>query len=360
MTITSEDMKLLEISELIEKLKGTEPLGQVPFGADTETMFNLPGGWNHELKDAAGTDLTEATVSVNGEFYQLTKDAALQATTEIGLTRAYALRTPGNLVQSHLNYWMGDQTKHLKLLTKENVVQAITKASVIPISNLALLDETLKGIYDEYGEDTLVQADYKLNHDLRRTNYRLIVPEQSRTIKSARSDESDTWSLGIDVQNSLTADVATTLTGYLFAWWCTNGATSTHATSGNYSRKGSPTEEQALDWARASVDGILGGLEHELDNVAALTEIDLEGELEKAAFDLFERYKVPGPARAGILAELIETDDVSMYGMMAAITQAANDGGMSPDVVRRLLAIGGDLPSTASGRCSSCHRLPIS
>jgi hypothetical protein len=294
---------------------------------------------------------------VDNTSFMLTKDAALQATSEIGLTQNYALRTPGELIQPHVNYWMS--TKQLKLLTNTGVALATTKPNVTPISNLSLLEQALGGIKEEFGKDTEVLVDYKRHHDLRLTNFRLIVPENQRSIKSARSDESDTWSLGLDIQNSLTAEKALRLRGYLFAWWCTNGATSTHATSGNYSRKGSPSEDQALEWARASVDGILGGLEHELDNIESLTGMDLEGEVQQAVFDIFERYKVPGPARESILASLIEANDLSMYGVLAAITQAANDETLSPTVVARLLEIGGDLPSAASGRCKSCHRLPI-
>lgn len=360
--VASEMVDLISVETLADELAATEPLTSVEFvpdGDSPKVKFSLPSGWNTGMKDSPGTAPTLAVVDVGGTEYSLTKDAILQATSLIGLQRDYVLRTPGALVSEHLNYWMTHiPNKSFKMLDVEGTGVAFTKGTVTPISNLALLEQAIEGLHQEYGQDTSILVDYKRFHDLRRTNFRLIVPEKVRTLKSHRS-ESDQWSLGIDVQNSLTAEAPTTVRGYLFAWWCTNGATSTHASSGSYSRKGSPTEAEALEWAKASVDDILGGLEHELDSVEQLIDIPIEGEVNATLHDIFTRYKVPAGAREDIISELVESDDLTMYGVMAAITQAANHSGLSAPLVARLLEVGGDLPGAATGRCGSCHRLPI-
>lgn len=361
MSIVAEDMKLLSVETLAQELGSTEPLTGVEFHPDGEmpVQFTLPSGWNSGLKEEPGTYQTLATVSLGGTEYSLTKDAILQATSLIGLQRDYVMRTPGALVAEHLNYWMSHvPNKSYRLLHRQDQGLAFTKGSVTPISNLGLLEKAVDGLRNQYGSDTEILVDYKRHHDLRRTNFRLVVPEKRRSMKSHRSQD-DEWSLGLDVQNSLTAEAPTTVRGYLFAWWCTNGATSTHATSGAYSRKGSPSPEEALEWAGNAVDDILGGLEHELDSVEDLIDIPIEGEVNATLHDIFSRYKVPAAAREDIISELVETDDLSMYGVLAAITQAANHADLSAPLVARLLEVGGDLPGTATGRCVSCHRLPI-
>lgn len=365
MTITSDELRdqLISTEQVLEELQKTEPLVAVEFGgSDSEqTKFNLPAGWNAGMKEAPGVMLTGASVGISGKEYRLTKDALLQATSSIGLQRDYVLKTPGPMVEQHLNYWMNAKNdKVRKLLCADDAGLAVTKGTVTPISNLRLVDIGLRGLWQQYGQDTEILVDYKRHHDLRLTNVRLIVPEKQRVIKSSRGDQSDTWSLGLDIQNSLTAESPLKLRGYMFAWWCTNGQTSTHASSGTFSRKGSPTEDEALAWAEASVEGVLGGLEHELDNVQSLVGMQIEGEVKATMYDIFDRYKVPAGARQGILEQLVENQDLTMYGVLSAITQAANDGTLSPQIVSRLLEIGGDLPSQASGRCASCHRLPVS
>lgn len=363
MTITSDDVReqLITVDQLAEELGKTEPLEDIEFGVDSDSekmRWQLPLRWNMGMKEAPGVMLTAATVNLKGKEYQLTKDALLQATSSIGLQRDYVLKTPGPMVEEHLNYWLNQYDKTRKLLVTSDTALAVTKGTVTPISNVSLLEVAMKGLREEYGADAEILVDYKRHHDLRRTNFRLVVPEKQRVMKSARA-ETDAWSLGLDVQNSLTVESPTKLRGYMFAWFCTNGQTSTHASSGSYSRKGSPSAQEALLWAEASVEGVLGGLEHELDNIEALVDMPIEGNVTTTLHDIFDRYKVPAGARQGIIEQLVENDDLSMYGVLAAITQAANHGGMSPQIVSRLLEIGGDLPSQASGRCESCHRLPV-
>lgn len=363
MTVTSDEVKLITISDLEKSLSKTEPLATHEFVADgsDKVEFVLNAGWATDFKNKLGTDSVDAVVRVNGAELPLTKDALLQATSQIGMTQQYVTKSPKDLIVPGLNYWMNNTPKAaLKFLTAKGTAVALTKASVSPVSNLKLLETTLDGIKELYGKSTEVKVDYKMHHDLRKTQFRLIIPEKSRKIVSARANETDNWSIGIDFQNSLTAESGLRERGYMFAWWCTNGSISTHASSGTWSRKGSPSEDQALEWAKAAVDGVLGGLEHELDNIEALTKIKIEGEVNARLQDIFEKYRVPAQAREGIIAELIESDDLTMYGVMQAITQAANNQAFTPAVVTRLMEIGGDLPSSAPDACDSCHRLPIS
>lgn len=364
---TDLDKELLSIEALEATIGSTEPLTQIEFVPDKtegdKVSFELPVGWNAGLKEEHGTALTPATMTINGTEYGMTKDAVLQATSAIGLTREYVAKTPGPLIRDQLNYWYAAMpSRQMKLLANDDTGLAFVKAGVSPISNIAVLDKALEKVQERFGEDVEVLVDYKLHHDLRLSQFRLILPDASdKLITSNRSGEEteDRWSIGLDFQNSLTAEAPLQVKGYLFAWFCTNGATSNHASSGSYSRKGNPSLDDALEWTAASIENILEGLAHELDSVEALTEVGIEGEVNHTMQDVFERYKVPAAVRQSIMAEMVEAEDLSMYGVMAAITAAANHEGLSPNVTKRLLEVGGDLPASASGRCDSCHRLPI-
>jgi hypothetical protein len=361
-TITGSELehKLLTVGGLVDKLKATEPLAETEFqpnGID-EVEFFWPNGWNLNLKDKPGTEKTTAKVVLQGTQYSLTKDAALQATSLIGVTRQYAMKTPGPMMAEHLNYWMTNTpTKTYKLLHSEGVGMAFTKGVVVPVSNVKLLLQTVAFLGEKYDTED-IRVDYKFHHDLRFTKYRLIVADAAKFIDKGNG-EVDRWSLGLDVQNSLTAEAPLQLRGYLFSWACTNGATSTHATSGSFSRKGGPTEEGALEWAGEAFDEVLNDLDHEFESIQALTQIDVEGEINGSLREIFEKYKVPAKVRQDIINELYSSEDLTMYGVLAAITASANNPELTHQDVSRLLEIGGDLPGQATGRCKSCHRLPI-
>lgn len=357
MTVTVEQMrsKLMTLDQAREQLAATEPLSQISFSSDdaSKVRFNLGPAWNVGLGDKQGTEVVDAHMRINGVDYVMSKDAILEATSAIGLTKQYVERTPGDLIVPHLMYWYRNMPGERKLLASDTTGLAITKGSINPFSNLRLLDNALEGIAATYGQhDVLV--DYKFTHSLRKTHMRLIVPEQVRQLRTARED--DNWSTGLQIKNSLVGETPLSINGYLFAWWCTNGATSTHASSGNYNRRQMGQGDEVYEWARASVDEILGGLESELDAVQGLANTPIEGEVNEVLANVFTEYRVPLAAREHIIAEMVESDDLTAYGLMNAVTSAANHTDMSDEARDTLMAIGGALPHTMQGRCDACSQ----
>jgi hypothetical protein len=342
MVIDTEEIRragrLISLEDAYNILSTTEPLHQNEFALDgsNDVAFSLPLGWNDEIRDKDATTLTDCTVQIDGaEPVRLTKEAILKMTSSIGLTKDYVMRTPG-------------------LLAKDGVAVGIVKSTLSTFPNVPLLDRVVQQIKERYQTDEIL-VDYKIAHTLERTALRLIVPETSVMIDSARNDSTreDRWSLGLQLTNSLVGDPETrlNLSGYLFAWWCTNGAISTHASSGNYNRRVQGQDlDEVLGWIDASVDAIFTDLEPELDDVAALTTEGLEGELNDVIADVFKTLKVPVPARQGVLDALVDSDDLTAYGLMQAVTQAAND----PDISDR---VRGMIPHTLKDRCENCHRV---
>lgn len=354
--------KLLTVDQARERLSVTEPVGEVLFpttGKSAEVAkFHLTAAWNTGLANAAGTDVVGVTVTIGGQEYQLTRDAMLEATSYIGLTKAYVSKTPAQLIEPNVNWWYQNRPGELKALVSGDRVLAFTRPTIHPFSNLRLLDTALEGIAGVYGAGEVL-VDYKFQHDLRQTAVRLIVPAHVR-----RPREEQPWSAGVQFRNSLSGEKPLTLEGYLFCWWCTNGAVSTHAQSGAWNRRsGGQDDESVTEWARHAVDEILGGLEHEFDALDELANTPIPFVTEDgvpdagaALVDVFEQYRVPLESREAIIEQMVNQDDMTMYGVMQAVTQAAN-GDVRENVRQSLMEIGGDLPRANATRCATCRRI---
>jgi hypothetical protein len=124
-----------------------------------------------------------------------------------------------------------------------------------------------------------------------------------------------------------------------------------------WSRRGATGKSDAVyEWAADAVDEVLGGLEGSLDLVQGMTDISIEGSAVEALRDVFTTYRVPTAHRNRILGNMINEDNLTMYALMQAVTEAANADGVSPADMDRLMRAGGDLPAIANDRCDSCHR----
>lgn len=353
-TITLDTMrgKLKGLDEVRQILATTEPLSQEQITSDSKIHFTFPDGWNADLDERGGTDRTDVLMRVNGTEKSMTKDAALIAAANVGLPAAYVKKTPGSLIESHMNYWytggMGD--KSYNVLTVGDDVAAFVKPTIVPFSNLNLLDATIEGIQQRYGADTEILADYKINHSLLRTDVRLIVPDHQRTIVNGGlgdvpSGESDVWSAGIHLTNSLVGKGQTAVESYLFRWWCTNGATTTNSEVGTWSRRSDGQGEDVYTWAAEAVDEVLGGMEHRLDEVQALTSLNVAGNTADILREIFSQYEVPVSQRESITNSLLETENLTMYAIMNAITQTANGSEINAGRADRMMRIGGAIPT---------------
>ena len=358
--------RLLSLDTARAALAATEPLATHNFTVGEQVRFTVEPGWLHGIESIAGTAPVPASIHLGrgpGTYeFPLTKDALLEATSICGLGKGYAARCPAELLEPQLNYWFRGglldregAIRDYQLLVAAGLGAAVARASVVPFSNLELLDRALAGIRSRFG-DSEVLVDYKFTHSLRRTHLRLIVPDQRRTI-TGTGVTGDEWSVGLQLRNSLIGRETTAIDGYLFRWVCTNGAIDTQATSGTWTRRAGGTEAEVYEWAAAAVDDVLGGLEPALDAVQAMVNLPIGGEANDVLRDVFTHYRTPLPERAKIIENMVEAGELTMYAVMAAITEVANDGEMDPAHVEALMRMGGDLPHAATSRCEACRRL---
>jgi hypothetical protein len=362
MTITLDQMrpKLLTVEQLYESFSKTEPLSQITFTTDSvsKVKFKLGPAWAIGLDNLDGTDVVpDVEMKVGTGSYQLTKDCMLQATSMIGLPKNFVTKSPANLLEPLLNwhYHAGMTNKsERKLLAAGSTGLAVTTGSIVPFSNLKILDEATAAIKEHFGQETEILADFKFAHDLRKSHVRLIIPD---TVVQLRAD--DQWCGGVQWKNFLSGEKPTSFNAYMFRWICLNGQTSVHACSGNYNRRTGGQGDEFYEWARQVVDECLGGLENEFNAISAMSSEPLEGEVADVLSNIFSTYKVPPAVRTRIIENMVESDDLTAYGVLAAVTEAANASDLSAEQRDRLLQIGGALPHALTNRCQTCHRINL-
>lgn len=353
-TVTLDQMKdkLLTIEQVTQQLQKTEPLTTDYIGSESKVKFKLQADWAMGLDSLDGTEVVGAAMTINGKERQITKEAMIQAAGNFGLSAAYIKRTPAHLIEGLLNYHysggMGDT--EFNVLSVADKVSAFTRPTLVPFSNLQLLESAMAGIQKHFGSDAEIMADYKFNNSLLQTDVRLIVPARERTMLDTNMNDvpegqSDVWMAGLHLSNSLIGKKQTALEAYLFRWWCTNGATTTLEGVNPWSRRSDGQNEDVYDWARDSVDEILGGLEFAFDQVQALTQLNVAGNTADVLREIFRDYEVPVSQRDSIMARLLESENLTMYSIMQAITQVANEADMEPRRSDRLMRIGGAIPT---------------
>lgn len=363
--VTSQDMidrnKLMTMDQVRERLSLTEPLDAVPMRiGERNTKFRLSTGWNHDVEEMSDSAPVDAFLTIGSTEYQLQKSALFFLTSQMGMNAAYATKFPPQLVEPHLNFYYGFmKEKDLKAYVHDGQVLALSSMTIDPYSNLRLLDEALAGIENKYGKNN-IYADYKFTHNLQRTHLRLIVPETARTLQDTGEDNDD-WSIGIQIVNSLIGQERTSIDGYLFRWACTNGAIDMNSSSKSttWDRRSGKPEEELYEWARETVDDVLGGLEHTLDKVQEMVHVDLDDATSAFAKEVYRENKLSNTVRDLVNENLVNSDNLTLYSIMQSLTAAANNPDLNPAQVMNLLQAGGSMVDISHRRCNACNHLTL-
>lgn len=353
-TVTLDMMKdkLLTEDQVMNKLAETEPLAVEHISSDSKIKFSLQPDWAMGVDALRNSEVVGAQMRVNGVERQMTKQAVFQAAGKFGLSAAYIKKVPANFIEGLLNYHysggMGDV--ELSMFSVADTVSAFTRPTLQPFSNLQLAENVLSGIRKRHGSDIPVFADYKFHNDLQDTNVRFIVPTTDHVITGGNlpdvpTNSDDTWLAGVHLRNSAVGKGQTSLEAYMFRWWCTNGCTTELENVGTWSRRINGQQDDVYAWAEEQVEEILGGMEHRFTEVQALTRLGVAGNTADILGEIFKRYQVPVSQRDSIMAILLEQEDLTMYAIMNAITQVANEDDMDDKRRDRLMRIGGAIPT---------------
>lgn len=361
--------KLLTMDQVRERFASTEPLAAISLRCgERNTKFKLRSevngslvSWNTDIDTKHPDELVDAFITVGNTEFQLNKEAICALVGNVGLSVAYAIRTPAKFIEDQLNFWYGYGIvdKDYKLFVRNSEALAISRSTITPFSNNRFLDQMLASIEEKYGAGT-IYADYKFQHTLKQTTLRLIVPESMRQINDT-DEENDNWSVGVQLLHSLVGDSITSLDAYMFRYVCTNGLLDMHATAfpTTWNRKAGQ-DDTVYDWCRTAVDEVLGGLEHTLDKVQEMVYDNLEGDVVDITREIFKNYQVPGAIRDLVSNELIDTNNMTAYNVMNAFSAVANNSEIDPKHVLTLMQAAGAMPGLSHTRCTQCQTLTTS
>lgn len=353
--------KLLTLDAVRERLATTEPVSVHDFTAGDGIRFAIDSVLGHGI-DAVDNDAPVPAYVNIGQVgrateYQLTKSVLTELAGMCGIRPTHALKCPPDLLEAHLNYWfrhgmvLKKGNRDWRFMIADDIATTITKQGFAPISNLAILDHTENALKWRWG-GLDIMADYKMHHSLRRTDLRLVVLDCPAWTMTGTGVDDDRWSAGVQVRNSLAGHSAS-FEAYLFRWICTNGAIDQTATS-TITRK---IDDDPTEWVTHAVDDVLGGFDEAMAAVQRLTSISVEGHLSDVLKDLFTHYRLTVAERTRITAALLDAEPLTMYAIMAAITEGANRPGLDPSTIDGLMRVGGDLPHTGAHRCKECLRI---
>ena len=354
---------LIEPEVWRDTVSATDNLSHIPVAFDgaTEIEFDLPSGWNIGLGGKADHDLTDARVSIDGSEYLLTRAAITRIAIEVGLTARYLERTPGILIATHLNYWADHSPNTLfGLLVSPTVindepgtVHAVVKKALNVFPNAEVLGavEDRLGAFSNGGE-FFVDAE-RSHHSLDLTVTRYVLPEAAKTLSTARS-EADVWWGGVQVTNSLTGRYVTGVEGYLWSKYGDHGVITTHAAQ-HYNRRAGHNLSDVLEWLPEATQKVADTIDYETETIEVLVEEKVDPG--KMLADVFRTYKVPLRMRNVIIENLENGEDATYYGVMNAISQAANTPEIDVSTQTTLMEIAGEMAHDSSQRCSNCMQV---
>lgn len=365
---------MLTVDELRAQLAASEPLDSVTFWTGQPEIQVVYGkGW-HETEPAASCPVWLETTDHG--WFQLTKQAALQLGSTCRVNQRFQEFTPFDILNRHVSWALheGLGERELKLLVVGTggegpdgedcpLALAQTRATVVPFSNLELLNVVLHVIRRKLGGAVAdsVLIDYKRWHDLEHTSFRVVIPLVQHVIDGTGEDD-DAWCYGIEVSNSLIGLKQTIINGWLFRLGTTAGITDVEHSAGGFSRRGS-TPEAVYAWTAEAVGDILAGLETAFKGLQVLTERDVTFEYNSVLTQLFKESPVAKELKLRILATLEDTQGrLTMYSLAHAASAVANLEGTSWREARSLFDLAGHIVHQGGGMCdgtlpNGCRRL---
>ncbi|MFA7264774.1 MAG: hypothetical protein WC054_00440 [Candidatus Nanopelagicales bacterium] len=366
--ITIEQMiereKLVTLEQGREILGKTEPLAYVNFDTGPHVRFRVEDDWNQDLGAIHGTEPVNAFVTFmdgmnDGTEYQLSLDGLHGAAKQFSMGKGLVERVPGHLTEDMLNYHFRtgmDKSLQLMVIGEDQLGSAFTSDSVQPFSNLALLDRALEVIERVHPGVSVYVDRNKISHSLLLTHLQLVLPDVARLIEGT-NEVDDRWWGGLQLTNSLTASKQTEIAAFMFRQRCTNGYIDVLPDGGVWNRRTSGQElEPLLAWAGQAVEDALGHFDGIFERVQQLVHLRIDpNNVGATATDLFEQYRIPTAARTRIMNNLVENDQLTMYALTNAVTQAANNAASTAEQ-QRLMRSGGDVIRHAE-RCGGCHRV---
>lgn len=299
-----------------------------------------------------------ATFDLEGDAVPLTENALKTLAVALNIPQNYLLKCPARLQADNLNYWQGrlSERKRVRTVIGDDKVQALTSPKFLPIKNVPIFEALVEKL--SKGDPSKLHLDV-FEHDWLVTRMALCHADASHKVQNGhfmdRNPEvhvGDVVRAGVNVMNSLTQHQHTEVRPFAFRLFCANRmVTPLVGGEGDSFRYDSKSDPSPLDWLGEMIDQVGSQLEPlfaNLDNAAQRQLPDPQMALEA------QLTHVPGPLREAVVAAYQEEPDPTMWGVVNALTRAANDDAIEPRFRFRTQTHAGHL--AFDSRCDECGR----
>ena len=360
--------KVVPVGVVEKLLQLTEPVEQHIIKTDgtTKVTFDMPTGWNLDLREIDPSNITSCKVHVEGlGSYYLSKGAILGVLNQIGISDHYSYKTPGHLLAPQLEYWFQNgmsKDVDVKMVTKGEYAVGFMRPDYQVVSNLEVLNQIKKYLKDNKMKQDLY-VDPNIVNSYTHTEFRIILADDTFEVDTIRNGEkvTDTWHLGLHISNSLITNITTPLTiaGFMLERNSQAGILPSYSNLMGYRRPSLMDPEDLRGWVHSTVDQVLSILPAEAELVQHMPEHSLQGKVGPLTTDLFRTMKIHRKAQEGALENLAQSGDMTSYGVMHALakTTADIDLKLSDKVVNHVQRVCGTLPENSEAMCDSCGRL---
>ena len=364
--------KVVPLSKVREVLKLTEPVEQHLLQTDgsSRVRVTMPDNWNYDLKALDDSIITTCKIEVLDRQYSLSKRAILTILGMIGISDRYAFKTPGHLLEPHINYWFENggvgQDDDLKMVTKDNYAVGFMRSAYPIVSNLDVLDQ-IELFFEKRGMKQEIYVDPHIVNNYVQTEFRLILSEESFDVRTVRNgvEETDTWYIGIHVTNSLISSATRplSLAGFLIEQKSLAGILPELSSLNGYNRNADVDIDDLNGWIASTVDQVMSILPAEAEMLKHMPDHSLKGNIGTLTTDIYRSMKVHRKVQEIALENLTVSGDMTSYGILHSLSKAvASPSGerqFPSKIVNHVQRVCGTLPSRTEDICDSCGRLHL-
>lgn len=331
------------------------------YGSLAEVVHPYQGG-NHDFRLESEGGVHRMVLRLGGEDYPLDRDATFSAITRLpGGSETMAERWPVNLMVEALNFFFDHREGDFKMLVDgSGAVRQFVKPNALLFDPTRVLDAMVDAMGAHGGKEHVVVKDFR--HSLDETRFSVIVPQgQAEQFIEARPG--DVTVGGLYFSGSLLGKGNPELSIFTDRVVCSNGmvqrAGSTRFRAGNADDEAEGPMDKMLEWLATSCQTLTGApLTEEFARIRHLTEHVVDDEhLPATLADIFDRFSIPAQLQAQVQEAMAEEADGTMYGIVQAITRAAQHSPSLTDPQRHnLMARAGDVALHSQQVCGSCQR----
>lgn len=364
--------KVVKYNDIKKILERTEPVLQHILQTDgsNDVKVTMPDDWNHQMKSLDDSVKTSCTIQYNDSDrkYFLTKRAMLSLLSMIGISDRYAYKTPGHLLESHVNYWFRNggvgPDPDVKMLTKDDIAVAFMRVRHPVVSNLELLEQ-IRRFFKKRPDDPQLYFDPNIVNNYVETDFRIILPKVEFEVKTKRNGEEvvDKWHFGVHVSNSLIASMTKplTLSGFMVEQRSLAGILPEYSQVTHFARGNDMDPEDLRGWIHSTLSQVFAILPVEAEIVQSMPEHSLSGKVGSVTTDLFRTMKIHRKVQEDSLENLTESGDMTSYGVMHALAKsvAVASTKFPPKIINHVQRVSGSLPARAEELCESCGRLHL-